>query len=79
MNTEVNKVRPSTVWKQKKSDAFAAALGRRFCMSCRTMKPTETVKRYRGVKRNVVLRCDLCQALRVECLRERKDARREEL
>ena len=76
MTTEVSRVRSSTVWKQKKSDAFAAALGQRFCMSCRTMKPTETVKRYRGVKRNVVLRCDSCQTLRAECLRERKDARR---
>ncbi len=75
MSTEVSRVRPSTVWKRKKSDAFAVALGQRFCMSCRTMKPTETVRRYRGAKRSVVLRCDSCQALRVECLRARKDAR----
>jgi len=58
--------RPSTLWKQARSDAIAVATGTRWCMSCRMLKPYETVKRYRGMRRNVVLRCDACQASRAE-------------
>jgi hypothetical protein len=61
-------------WKRKKSDITAEALGKRWCSSCCSMQPKETVRFYKGMQRGTVARCDPCQARRKQAMLERKAA-----
>lgn len=67
----------SHYWRLKLNRAVREATGTRFCTSCQLSKPYDQVKVYKpanpklGVAKSVV-RCDACQARRVEYMNSRK-------